>query len=617
MTKGGFVLNFEDDCTFRQKVSKHVAFRLTTYPEEFQARADEIVDQVYDQWLQTREQLRREGKRFSVQFVSRSRMIDLFRKWKREVKAREYLGQHREDSFEGLFDREEALLIGLALDVGFVEKTPALWWGLLFLEYKQRQNQATFDQFLRTYVPKGIQDKVRQNALGEIEACVDSLGPILPIRPLVLLQMANSLLSYPSCRFDWQLHELVHDCIYRILEDEALRERLKSLSGEYTHLPEDVATALKERIESYLFPILKKFEKEDANTPTQEDLPESWRPLLERASHPNQYVQSYLHLVSLEQEIRHARLWHEKKNAKEQKRARQKAGSDEELIEGVRLASRGSLAESPIRYKSKRELAQGLLHQPDLLRLFWGLLAEFADAPPPLSEWYPGISLPNWCEDLVHALDGHDFYSRAHSARVSYFSYLFHHFLGAQKELAKWRAEIEVAYGVCWESYVQHSVLGAFLHDIGKLFVPRRYLLKPGRLTDEEFRWIKRHTYDGQWLLKCQLEMESGAIEEPQRQIMDEAVATHHEAWDGSGYHQGRKQGNIPLVGQLLSIVDSYEAMMSRRPYRAAMSDREVEKKMWEETQAGGLKHCETLLKLFWSHRNKLSVQTEQGANLS
>ena len=110
------------------------------------------------------------------------------------------------------------------------------------------------------------------------------------------------------------------------------------------------------------------------------------------------------------------------------------------------------------------------------------------------------------------------------------------------------------------------------LHDIGKVAVPDRLLRKPGRLNVEEYEEIKRHTIYGRQ-----------AIDDAQRQVGDlppdetlqlakEIVYSHHEWWDGSGYPEGLRGEAIPLAGRLMAVVDVYDALVSPRIYKGAVS---------------------------------------------
>lgn len=101
------------------------------------------------------------------------------------------------------------------------------------------------------------------------------------------------------------------------------------------------------------------------------------------------------------------------------------------------------------------------------------------------------------------------------------------------------------------------------LHDLGKLSVPERILLKPGRLTPEEYAVVKQHSDKGADMLQsvsADLALIAGG------------VRAHHERWDGTGYPRGLKGEAIPLYGRILAIVDVFEALTCQRPYREPMS---------------------------------------------
>jgi putative nucleotidyltransferase with HDIG domain len=99
---------------------------------------------------------------------------------------------------------------------------------------------------------------------------------------------------------------------------------------------------------------------------------------------------------------------------------------------------------------------------------------------------------------------------------------------------------------------------GGYLHDLGKLAVPLRVLAKNGRLSDEEFDFIKAHPTDGAEILE--------GI--PTLQHLTAGVRYHHERWDGRGYPEGLSGEDIPLVAQIMSVCDAYDAMTSKRAYR-------------------------------------------------
>ena len=103
------------------------------------------------------------------------------------------------------------------------------------------------------------------------------------------------------------------------------------------------------------------------------------------------------------------------------------------------------------------------------------------------------------------------------------------------------------------------------LHDVGKVGVPDSILLKPGKLTDEEFEEMKKHTVYGRDALAGAEEMlGSNSFLHLAREI----AYTHQEKWDGSGYPQGLKGEAIPLSGRLMAVADVYDALISRRVYK-------------------------------------------------
>jgi HD-GYP domain-containing protein (c-di-GMP phosphodiesterase class II) len=111
------------------------------------------------------------------------------------------------------------------------------------------------------------------------------------------------------------------------------------------------------------------------------------------------------------------------------------------------------------------------------------------------------------------------------------------------------------------EELVERIKLAGILHDVGKIAVPDAVLLKPGKLTDEEFEQMKKHP-------------EVGALIIDGAELKDIAawVMAHHERPDGRGYPHGLSGADIPLEARILAVADAYEAMTSDRVYRPAMS---------------------------------------------
>ena len=107
---------------------------------------------------------------------------------------------------------------------------------------------------------------------------------------------------------------------------------------------------------------------------------------------------------------------------------------------------------------------------------------------------------------------------------------------------------------------IQHA---AALHDIGKIAIPDQILLKPGRLTENEFELMKTHVDAGAEML--------AHSRSPLLQVAERIALTHHEWWDGSGYPAGLRGDEIPLAGRIVAIADVFDAITHDRPYKRAL----------------------------------------------
>jgi putative two-component system response regulator len=151
-------------------------------------------------------------------------------------------------------------------------------------------------------------------------------------------------------------------------------------------------------------------------------------------------------------------------------------------------------------------------------------------------------------EGWVHALDLRDKETEGHSLRVTEMTLKFAQLVGID------------------EKQFEDVRRGALLHDVGKLGIPDAILLKPGRLTEEEWKIMRMHpVYAHEWL--SPIDFLRPALDIPY---------CHHEKWDGSGYPRGLRGEDIPIFARLFAIVDVWDALRSDRPYRPAMSEEEV-----------------------------------------
>ena len=119
--------------------------------------------------------------------------------------------------------------------------------------------------------------------------------------------------------------------------------------------------------------------------------------------------------------------------------------------------------------------------------------------------------------------------------------------------------------GTVNDAYIEHLLQAAPLHDVGKVGVPDHILLKPGRLTAEEFEEIKKHAQCGKRVIdaaRAKLGDTSFLM------LAEEMAVSHHERWDGKGYPNGLKGDEIPLSGRIMAIADVYDALISNRLYK-------------------------------------------------
>jgi len=112
-------------------------------------------------------------------------------------------------------------------------------------------------------------------------------------------------------------------------------------------------------------------------------------------------------------------------------------------------------------------------------------------------------------------------------------------------------------------------IMSSQLHDVGKISVRDDILMKPGKLTDEEFDEMKKHTMFGAEIIRS---IEDNTKESDFLRYAETLAVSHHEKWNGTGYPYGLKGTEIPLMGRLMAIVDVYDALTNDRPYKKAFS---------------------------------------------
>jgi len=149
---------------------------------------------------------------------------------------------------------------------------------------------------------------------------------------------------------------------------------------------------------------------------------------------------------------------------------------------------------------------------------------------------------------LTRAIDAKSPWTAGHSERVTKFAEL----IGRGLDIS--------------DDQMRVLTISAILHDIGKIAVPEQILDKPGKLTDEEFDIVKKHSQAGADIISSI----------PSYETILPGILHHHERWDGKGYPKGLKSKDIPLFARIICIADVYDALTEDRPYRKAWSPDDV-----------------------------------------
>jgi putative nucleotidyltransferase with HDIG domain len=162
---------------------------------------------------------------------------------------------------------------------------------------------------------------------------------------------------------------------------------------------------------------------------------------------------------------------------------------------------------------------------------------------------------PDVVTALVRTIELKDQSTAAHTWRVTLYTRALAEALGVEREM------------------IARLTLAAALHDVGKIDIPDAILQKPGRLTDDEFEIIKSHTTLGYDRL-----VRMGEEDPPMLNL----VRHHHERWDGLGYPDGLVGEQIPLGARYFSVIDTFDALTSVRPYRREIGAEAAEKAIAE-----------------------------------
>ncbi|HAN10631.1 MAG TPA: hypothetical protein DCP90_08490 [Clostridiales bacterium] len=188
-------------------------------------------------------------------------------------------------------------------------------------------------------------------------------------------------------------------------------------------------------------------------------------------------------------------------------------------------------------------------------------------------------------ESLRLTVDAKDEYTKGHSDRVSYYALKIGQAMNLMSE------ELEIL------------IVGGYFHDIGKIGIKDHIITKETRLTDEEFAEIKRHPEKGFGILKSNNMF---------KKILP-LIKYHHEKLDGTGYPEGLKGNQIPILVRIISIADSFDAMMSKRTYRDKLG---IEKSVSELKRCSGTQFdpeiVEVFIKLIDEKWDKINEEVEE-----
>lgn len=189
---------------------------------------------------------------------------------------------------------------------------------------------------------------------------------------------------------------------------------------------------------------------------------------------------------------------------------------------------------------------------------------------------------------LIGSLSGHDFYTYDHSINVSMYC------ITIVRAIKKDATRTEL----------MHAGLGGLLHDLGKIKIPTHILNNPSGLSEEEYQTIKTHPELGKMLLtdgSCDVE---GDID---LNAISRVIHEHHENWDGTGYPDNLKEGEIHLLARICAIADFFDAVTTKRSYNSVLS---VSQAIDIMAKTAGKKLDPKVFKIFAAHVKHSKVQS-------
>lgn len=138
------------------------------------------------------------------------------------------------------------------------------------------------------------------------------------------------------------------------------------------------------------------------------------------------------------------------------------------------------------------------------------------------------------------------------------------------------------------DEFIEYLFLFAPLHDIGKVGIPDKVLLKPGKLDADEWVVMRRHVEIGETICD-QITHDLGLDNGMAFNIMRNIVGAHHERGDGSGYPRGLHMADIPMEARIVAVADVYDALSNRRPYKQAWTEEDTVRELDQEVRQGRL----------------------------